>query len=216
MRFSPVSMFDRWAPGYDHSALQSAYSRAHRAILGSVTHLSAPPRRILDVGCGTGRLLAAASHTFSEAELLGVDPSAGMLSVAEARRPARCRLVQASAEHLPFPDDTFDLVTATYSFRHWSDPHVGLHQIARVLVPRGLFGLVDVFPEQRRRGWPYHLGADRLLPSVLAQTLRSAHLRPTGVTTISGCGAVTDMTVVIAVNDNAQPHQPTGLDRRRG
>ena len=47
-------------------------------------------------------------------------------------------------------------------------------------------------------------GADRLLPVDLARTLRSAHLRSAGVTSISGCGAVTDMTVVIAMNDNAR------------
>jgi ubiquinone/menaquinone biosynthesis C-methylase UbiE len=202
-------MFDRWAPGYDNSALQPTFSRAHRAVLDSVNRLGIPPRRILDLGCGTGRLLAEAARTFPEADLLGVDPSAGMLSIAAGRTPTRCRLVQAGAEHLPFPDAAFDLVTATYSLRHWHSPEVALHQIARVLTPQGLFVFVDVFPEHRRRAraWPYRFGIDGPLPAVLAQTLRSARLRPTEVTTISGCGAVTDMTVAIAVNGSTRAHR---------
>jgi demethylmenaquinone methyltransferase/2-methoxy-6-polyprenyl-1,4-benzoquinol methylase len=167
------------------------------------------PHRILDVGCGTGRLLSEAARAFPQADLVGVDPSAGMLSVAAARNPAACRLVQARAEDLPFPDDLFDLVTATYSIRHWSDPDGALRQIARVLAPHGLFGLVDAFPRPHPvRGWRSLSSAARLLPPATARTLHSAQLRLTGVATISGYGAITHMTVAIAVSRDTQAHQP--------
>lgn len=175
------------------------------------------PHRILDIGCGTGRLLAEATQAFPQADLVGVDPSAGMLSVAAARKPAGCRLVQARAEYLPFPDDVFDLVTATYSIRHWSDPDGALRQIARVLAPHGLFGLVDAFPGHRHpaRGWRYRYGAAGLLPPATARALHSARLRLTGVATISGYGAITHMTVAVAVRHDTHGHRPhRGLDHR--
>jgi ubiquinone/menaquinone biosynthesis C-methylase UbiE len=209
VRSSPASRFDRWAPGYDDSALQQAYSRAHRALLASAAHRGKRPNRILDVGCGTGRLLAEAAQTFPQADMVGVDPSAGMLSVAAAQTPAACRLVQARAEDLPFPDDLFDLVTATYSIRHWSDSDGALRQIARVLAPHGLFGLVDAFPRPHpARRWRYRSGAAGLLPPATARTLHSAGLRLTGVAAISGFGAITHMTVAFAVSRDTHAHQP--------
>src|SRR5262245_32682801 len=96
VRFSSMSMFDRWAPGYDDSALQTVYECAHRTVLGWAAGLGVRPRRILDLGCGTGRLLALAAGTFPEATLAGVDASAGMLTVAAARVGPATQLVQAS------------------------------------------------------------------------------------------------------------------------
>jgi ubiquinone/menaquinone biosynthesis C-methylase UbiE len=199
-------MFDSWAPAYDDSALQPAYAGAHRAVLNWATGLRACTSRIADVGCGTGQLLAEAARTFPQAQLFGVDPSAGMLAVAATRTPSRIRLVQANAERLPFPDCTFDLVTATYSIRHWNNPHAALHQIARILTPQGLVGLADAFPVDRRRtiGWRYRLGAARALPPAVVDALSAARLRLLGVATVCGFGAITDTTIAVAVRPGAR------------
>jgi ubiquinone/menaquinone biosynthesis C-methylase UbiE len=199
-------MFDSWAAAYDDSALQPAYAGAHRAVLNWAADLRANPSRIVDVGCGTGQLLAEAARTFPQAQLFGVDPSAGMLSVAATRTSSRVRLVRASAECLPFPGGAFDLVTATYSLRHWSNPHVALHQIARILTPHGLVGLADAFPADRRRGsgWRYRLGVAGALPPGVVHALSAARLRLLGVATVGGFGAITAMTVAVAARHGAR------------
>src|SRR5262245_35778087 len=112
--------FERWAQYYDTSALQPVFRAAHDAVLDRARLLATHPRRILDLGCGTGRLLRAAAMLFPAAELFGVDASGRMLTMAKAtgRMPPRSALVRAAAERLPFVDGSFDLVVSTASFRH--------------------------------------------------------------------------------------------------
>lgn len=105
------------------------------------------PRRVLDVGCGTGFLLRMLADRLPGAEVLaGVDPAAGMIAVATsmAREP-KIRLSTGVAEELPYPDRSFDLVVATTSFDHWEDQGKGLAECARVLVPGGHLVLTDLF-----------------------------------------------------------------------
>jgi SAM-dependent methyltransferase len=108
---------------------------------------------VLDVGCGTGRLLRAARPCFPAAELVGVDPAGQMVATAIAVTPSRLgiRYVQARAERLPFPDASFDLVFATMSLRHWADPRVGMAEVAGVLRPTGMLVLADIFSDTPHR-----------------------------------------------------------------
>jgi SAM-dependent methyltransferase len=132
--------------------------------------------RVLDVGCGTGRLLRAARPCYPAAELVGVDLAGRMVASAIAATPSRLavRYVQAQAERLPFPDASFDLVFATMSLRHWADLPAGIAEAARVLSPPGMIVLGDVFgscprdprvPRLRRRRTP----APAELEAVLAR-----------------------------------------------
>ena len=70
------------------------------------------PGAILDVGCGTGRLLSSARARFPGTDLVGVDPAPQMVRQAQAsaRAGSPIRFQQAGAEELPFPDGRFDLV----------------------------------------------------------------------------------------------------------
>jgi ubiquinone/menaquinone biosynthesis C-methylase UbiE len=104
--------------------------------------LKAPPRCIVDVGCGTGRLLRAASVRWPEAQLFGVDPAERMVSEASRHNPNATFKV-ASAESLPFSDGIADLVLSSLSFHHWADQTKGVQEVARVLRPGGFFCLAD-------------------------------------------------------------------------
>jgi ubiquinone/menaquinone biosynthesis C-methylase UbiE len=140
-----VERFDRWAPTYDQSVLQRLYfDPVHAKMLDLIVlhRPKAPPRCILDVGCGTGRLLRAASEHWPEAQLLGVDPADQMVAEAKRLNP-KAIFRRAFAEALPFPDQSADIVLSSLSFHHWADQEKGLQEIARVLRPGGYFCLAD-------------------------------------------------------------------------
>jgi trans-aconitate 2-methyltransferase len=92
--------------------------------------------RILDIGCGTGRLTSEVAARAPGTRVAGVDRSWSM--VAEAHRHAGgFTLAQADATRLPFGDRTFDAVFSTATF-HWVPDHAALFaEIHRVLSPGG-------------------------------------------------------------------------------
>jgi SAM-dependent methyltransferase len=80
-------------------------------------------RTVLNVGAGTG------SYEPPDRELTAVDPSALM----RAQRPAGAApCVAATAEHLPFADQSFDAAMAVATVHHWPDPIAGLREMRRV------------------------------------------------------------------------------------
>jgi ubiquinone/menaquinone biosynthesis C-methylase UbiE len=154
--------FDAWASTYDHSILQPwLFAPVHQAALRLARRHAPRPRRILDVGCGTARLLRRARRDDRDAVMVGVDPAWRMLASAATATPAgaEIRYVRATAERLPFADETFDLVLATMAMRHWADPVAGLGAIARLLSPAGVLVLADVFPVVDAAVWPARLQA---------------------------------------------------------
>jgi SAM-dependent methyltransferase len=96
------------------------------------------PRRVLDLGAGTGKLtrsLVALGH-----DVIAVEPSPEMIGVLRRALPG-VEALEGAAERIPVPDGRFDVVTAGQAF-HWFDPEVALPEIARVLRPCGVLGLV--------------------------------------------------------------------------
>jgi ubiquinone/menaquinone biosynthesis C-methylase UbiE len=141
-----VERFSRWAPRYDRHYLQRlVFEPVQKAVLELAAQEVPRPAAILDVGCGTGRLLRTASEQFVGARLEGVDAAEGMIEQAKASAgPAsKINFQLATAEHLPFPDGQFDLVFSTMTFHHWADQGRGVAGIARVMTPTGRWILAD-------------------------------------------------------------------------
>ena len=137
--FPPMWFFDLWAPSYDRCFLQKVmYEPVHDAVLNAFSAAGWPPRDVVDVGCGTGRLLEAAGQRWSRARLTGIDVSETM--IAEARRKykgdARFCFKQGHACALPLRSASFDAAFSTYSFHYWGDQASGIREVARVLRPR--------------------------------------------------------------------------------
>ncbi len=90
--------------------------------------------RVLDVGCGTGVVTAAAAARGARAT--GVDMAAGMLAVARERHP-RLEFLRADAEALPFEAAAFEGVVASLVVNHLPAPPSAVDEFARVLAPGG-------------------------------------------------------------------------------
>ena len=140
-----VKHFNQWALTYEQSIMQRLlFGPVHTKILDLLTHEGAkePPKCILDVGCGTGRFLRAASVRWPQAQLLGVDPAEQMI-LEGARLNPQATFKVGFAESLPLPDESADIVVSSLSFHHWEDHQKGIQEIARVLRPEGLLCLAD-------------------------------------------------------------------------
>lgn len=95
-----------------------------------------PGHKLLDVACGTGLVATAAMQVLGSAEnITCLDPSEGMLAVANTKLPAT--FVLGRAEKLPFPDNTFDFLTMGYALRHVTTLEEAFREYHRVLKPGG-------------------------------------------------------------------------------
>jgi len=143
-----VERFNRWASTYDRHWMQRiVFEPLQRTVLEVADEELSKPGAILDVGCGTGKLLRAAGTRFPGAKLVGVDAANEMVKYAQMSNPSgTIQFKQALAEALPFPDASFDLVLSTMTFHHWPDQSQGIAEVARVLTPRGRWLLTDFIP----------------------------------------------------------------------
>jgi ubiquinone/menaquinone biosynthesis C-methylase UbiE len=184
---STASRFDRWAGSYEDNTLQQhLFVPVQQSALQLALQLRPHPRRILDVGCGTGRLLRQARPCYPTAELVGVDLAGQMVATANALTATRLAVgyVHGRAECLPFTNDVFDLIFTTLSLRHWTDLATGIAEIGRVLIPGGVVVLADVFPSCRRSGPALALLRRRhtVLPAELGAALAAHRLAVIGRT----------------------------------
>jgi ubiquinone/menaquinone biosynthesis C-methylase UbiE len=90
-----------------------------------------PGQRALDVGCGSGALVAALSERLGAENVTGIDPSEPFVDAARAR-VLGARIEVGSAESLPFADDEFDATLAQLVVNFLADPDQGLREMSRV------------------------------------------------------------------------------------
>jgi SAM-dependent methyltransferase len=103
-------------------------------------------KRLLDLGCGTGHLAAAAAKRGAEAE--GIDFASAMIEAAAANYP-EVKFAEGDAEDLPFEDQCFDCVACSFGLLHMQHPEKVMEEAYRVLRRDGRYTFtVWCSPEQ--------------------------------------------------------------------
>lgn len=97
---------------------------------------------LLDVGCGTGFLIDMLAQQRT-ARYTGLDLSAEMIKMAQQKNIPGAEFVNGTADELPFPDESFDIVTCSQSFHHYPYPEKAMSEAFRVLKKGGLYILSD-------------------------------------------------------------------------
>jgi SAM-dependent methyltransferase len=190
------SHFDSIATVYDASLPTHIVEHYLRKRTAFVT-AACPPGPALDVGCGTGALaerLAARGY-----EMVGIDPSEGMLDVLRERCPA-VRAIKASGTSLPFEDDSFDLVLTVATLHHIADPGAvrqTLAEMVRVSRPSGRVLIWDHNPRNLYWGRlmarvPQDTGEERLIGE--AELISGLRAGGAQIVSVAQLGLVPDFT----------------------
>ena len=164
----------RHAPSEPAEELAESYDRWRSSRLGRITDAlerqllggllgSVAGKELLDVGCGDGAMAIELARQGATVTALDADPS--MIAAARHRaknEAVRIRLVEGSAESLPFDDATFDVVVAVTVLCFVQNAERAVTEIARVLKPGGRLvigelGRWSLWAAHRRiRGWLGH------------------------------------------------------------
>lgn len=166
-------IFGSIAPTYDrlNHLLSLGLDRRwwRRAAESFLDILVRPEARILDICCGTGDMTAAlmAQRPVDGQPVTGLDFSSEMLTYAQAKFPAaNVKWVEGDAMALPYPDSSFDLVTAAFGFRNLANYAAGLAEIRRILRPGGSIGILECNQPDGISGLAYNLYFQHVLPVV--------------------------------------------------
>lgn len=139
--------FSRAAAGYDDVAVLQREIGSR--MLERLDYVKIAPRRVLDLGCGTGASLLALGERYPKALVLGADFSEAMLGAARGQRSQlhwllpfmrkrQAALLAADAQSLPFKPGTFDLLWSNLMLHWLDDPLPVLREMLRTLDVGGL------------------------------------------------------------------------------
>jgi len=145
---------------------------------------------ILDIGCGGGETVRKLAALAPNGKVVGLDYSAASVAVSRNTNAndvaaGRVQIVQGSVATLPFPDSTFDVVTAVETHYYWPDLPANVREILRVLKPGGIFALIA----ETYRGGPFRFVYGIVMPMLRAAFLSDAEHRD--LLTQSGFAEVT-------------------------
>lgn len=141
---SIAKVYNSWASIYDYS-FGIISEQGRRELAKEVTKLN--PENILEVGVGTGLLLPKYPHS---CKITGIDISKDMLNIARKRvvsleNHANIELSHSNAEHLKYPDNSFDCVVVAYVLSVTPHPSQLISEIRRVCKTGGTILIVNHF-----------------------------------------------------------------------
>jgi demethylmenaquinone methyltransferase/2-methoxy-6-polyprenyl-1,4-benzoquinol methylase len=157
-------LFAPLGPSYDRYARLLSFGQDPRWRAFLVSRVPPEATRVLDVATGTAAVALELARRVSGRTVVGVDQSPEMLAagrsrVAQAGLADRIELREARAESLPFADGEIDALTFTYLLRYVDDPAATLHELVRVVRPRGTVAMLEFGLPQRlwRPAWELYV-----------------------------------------------------------
>lgn len=144
------AMFDPIAPRYDllNRVISFGLDQGWRRRLVASLNIHGPAR-VLDLATGTADVAITIAQTHAEVEVVGVDPSTGMLDVGRRKvasfgLPGRITLEVGDAQALSQADGYFDGVTIAFGIRNVPDRMKALREMRRVTRPGGRIGILEL------------------------------------------------------------------------
>ena len=143
-------LFCRIAPRYDRMNRIMSFGQDLKWRRLTARWVVSGGEQVLDVGTGTGDLaLALAQEVGPTGEVVGVDFCSHMLDLAQQKVQGstlntRCRFFEGDAMQLPFPNESFDVVTMGFTLRNLPDYSQALQEAHRVLRPGGKIAVLDL------------------------------------------------------------------------
>lgn len=132
--------YNKQAAIYDERGDGKFVAPMYGEIIGRI--LNERPKKILDVGCGTGNVLKRLK-TYEELSLYGLDISENMIKTAGESLGKRAELKIGDSECIPWGSDFFDVVVCNASFHHYPNPEKVLLEMKRVLKNNGTLIIGD-------------------------------------------------------------------------
>lgn len=148
--------FDRAAASFDSTDFVHQVTR--EGLVARLEPLLLEPATILDLGSATGATGRMLRKRFKRAHIVSLDLSQPMLARGKERKSwfARASFVQGDASRLPFMNASFDMVVANQLLPWAPEPQPVFAEVARVLVPGGVFAFATLGPDSMReiaRAW---------------------------------------------------------------
>lgn len=104
------------------------------------SYLGRTPDVVVDLGCGTG--LSTAAWESSANNVIGIEPSGDMISIAREKQSENIKFIQSFSDNTTLPDNYADAVVCSQSF-HWMEPVSTLKEVDRILKTGGVFATID-------------------------------------------------------------------------
>jgi ubiquinone/menaquinone biosynthesis C-methylase UbiE len=145
---------------------------------------------ILDVGCGGGRTVQRLAALAPGGVVHGIDYSAASVAASRATNArdiesGRVQIQLGSVAALPFPDQTFDVVTAVETHYYWPQLPANVREVFRVLKPGGMFALIAETYRGGRFGALYGVAMRLLRAAYLSDAEHRDLLTQAGFTAVS-------------------------------
>lgn len=137
--------FDDWSRVYDKSILQRiVFNVSHDMFFSEINLSPGTKLKVLDIGCGTGKLSFRLYQLNNDLQIYGVDLSKEMIGKAKAKlRGEPIDFKVGDVEALPYESNTFDIVTCSHSFHHYPNQRKALSEMYRVLKNDGKAMIID-------------------------------------------------------------------------
>ncbi len=149
---SVAQSFGQAAKHYDqHAFIQREVGDR---LLEKLNYMKINPKRILDIGCGTGHFTQALKRKFKKADVIGLDISELMIKTAKQQQSgltklfsSKCEFLVGDMDALPFKDNEFDLIFSNLTLQWTNNPLITLKEVSRVLSPSGLLLYTTLGPD---------------------------------------------------------------------